>query len=133
MAETRERTERGEDLLLDLLEEPVAPGEPAAEALEAHRESGEVSEAEAGAVEAGEDKIKVFEYSVGPVTYIVSGEGYRVVEPSLDPEVARAVDAVAEYLARRGLPASRAAEAAEKLGLSQVVQRQLEAFTYHVE
>ena len=123
----------GEDLLLGLLEEPSA--EEVLEAREAEKpgEAAEAFEEKRGGAGKGTSTGEVLEYSVGPVTYIVSEEFYRVVEPELDPDVARAVEAVAEYLAKRGLPASAALEAAERLGLSEVAQRQLEAFTYHVE
>ena len=126
-----------EDLLLNLLEETLEEQQHEAhktgtEEIEASREEVR-GQKEGDEHETGNGEEGVLEYSVGPITYIVGEEGYRVVEPNLDPEVARIVDAVAEYLARRGLPALSALEAAEKLGLSQVAQRQLEAFMYHVE
>ena len=130
--EAGEEPGAGEDLLLDLLEEPGA-GEEAGEPGAPEAPEGPVSEEPTSKEEESGEEAEVLEYSVGPVTVMVSEEGYRVVEPGLDPEVARAVEAVAEYLARRGLPASAALEAAERLGLSHIAQRQLDAFTYHVE
>ena len=124
--------EAEEDLLLDLLEEPT--GEPP-EAREAGAEKpGEGAEQEKNG-EAGEGvgEREVLEYSVGPVTYIVSEEAYRVVEPRLDPDAERALHAVVEYLAKHGLGPEKAGEAAEKLGLASYAQRQPEAFKYHVE
>jgi len=111
--------EAGEDLLLELLEEPG--GEAGGE------------QVEQGASEAGAEEHGVLEYSVGPVTYIVSEERYEVVEPRLDPDAERALHAVVEYLARHGLGPEKAGEAAEKLGLASYTQRQPEAFRYYVE
>jgi len=124
--------EAGEDLLLDLLEEP--PTGEASGAPEAHEEPGESMGPEAEEHgEAGEGAAGVLEYSVGVLTVIASEDRYEVVEPRLDPDAERALHAIVEYLAKHGLGPEKAGEAAEKLGLASYAQRQPEAFRYYVE
>jgi hypothetical protein len=115
-------------LLLGLLEWPAVE-----EAFGASEALGGVEEGERAGAPREERGEASLEYSIGPVTYIVSEDRYEVVEPRLDPDVEGALHAVVEYLAKRGLPPERAGEAAEKLGVSGMVQRQPEAFRYHVE
>ncbi len=129
-----------EDLLLDLLEdeeaqrihgaseEPEAGGEGAG-AAESGGQFGEGDKDQAGSI----SEHRVLEYGVGVLTIVVGEDRYEVVEPRLDPDAEKALRIVIEYLEKHGLPPEKAGEAAEKLGVSEIMQRQPEAFRYYVE
>ncbi len=76
----------------------------------------------------------VVKYSIGPVKYTVSEEGYYVIEPKLTPQEAAAAEAIAEYLARKGVDINTESllDAAKKLGLEDIVERNLDKLSYYI-